>query len=121
MQHHLQRMVMRVDGANRRPRYETRTIQDQRGPVAVTLRVLHVGGVNATDEDRIAAMQVAMRQGILNAVRRIRPEWGPLQLLRTVHGFMSAENVVDGHQEISNSRVVRAMDVSVGMFMGIRF
>ena len=90
-------------------------------PTDITIVVLHHGGANATDDQRVGAMAVALQAGVIEAVRPLRPDWSRRQILDNVQGFLSAENIFGGAQSINNGedhRVVFAHELESGIFLG---
>lgn len=104
-----------------RPVYHYNVDEDARGPVAINLRVITHGGANATDAQRIGAIVDVMRQGVVNTIRQIRPEWSPVQVLENVEGMLSATNLVNGQQQIAEGHMISARNLNINGFFGTCF
>jgi hypothetical protein len=100
-----------------RPQYDYVVDRNLRGPTSVTLRVVHHGGANANDEDRIAAMANAMTNAVVHTVEQIRPNWTRNETLANVRGFLRAANNDNGALS-TVSPVIRLRALNTDLFQG---
>lgn len=101
-----------------RPVYEYAVDRDARGPTAIVLRVIHHGGPNATDAQRVRALAEVMIRGVVQTIRQVRPAWTAEQVLDNVEGFLAATNLVNGQQQLAESHMINPRDLTAGIFIG---
>jgi hypothetical protein len=101
-----------------RPVYQYEVGRDDRSPVYIRLRVIHHGGPNATDEQRLRYLAAVCRQGVINSIAPIRPDWTNAQILDNVRGWLGATSAEDGHNNEAQGHEIAARNINDALFQG---